>query len=511
MSAAVELLDIHKSFSRVKASDGVNLSVERGEIHALVGENGAGKSTLMKILYGLYAPDRGQIRVGGRAVRFRSPADARAHGLGMVHQHFMLVRPMDVAENVLLGREGAGLLGALRPGRAAQALRELSQRYGLAVDPSARVEDLPVGVQQRVEILRVLAHGADILIFDEPTAVLTPQEVSEFFRVLRRLREQGQTVLLITHKLDEVMAVSDRVTVMRAGRVVGVRRTGETSPRELANLMVGRDVLLRVEHAAAHPGAPVLEVRDLVVRDARRLPAVRGVSLTVRAGEVLGVAGVEGNGQTELVEALTGLRAPESGSVRLAGREVTRAPVRERFAAGLAHVPEDRHKHGLVLEMSLEENYLLGRQWEPEVSAAGLLRRAAIAGRARRLTEAFDVRPPDPALLARDLSGGNQQKVVLARELTREARLILAAQPTRGVDIGATEFIHRRLLEARDAGRAVLLVSADLQEVLSLSDRIVVLYRGQVAGEAAAAEATEEGLGLWMLGGAAPAAAGGSA
>ncbi|MBI5838197.1 MAG: ABC transporter ATP-binding protein [Candidatus Eisenbacteria bacterium] len=502
MPAAVELLDIHKSFSRVKANDGVRLSVERGEVHAIVGENGAGKSTLMKILYGLYAPDRGEIRVGGRPVRFRGPADARSHGLGMVHQHFMLVRNMDVADNVLLGREGTWALGGLRRGRASRELHELSQRYGLQVDPSARVEDLPVGVQQRVEILRVLAHGAEILIFDEPTAVLTPLEVAEFFRVLRRLREQGKTSLLITHKLDEVMAVSDRVTVMRSGRVVGSRATATTSPTELANLMVGRDVLLGVERRPGAPEGAVLEVRDLEVRDARRLPAVRGVSFTVRAGEIVGFAGVEGNGQTELIEAITGLRAPDSGSVRLAGTDITRAPVRRRYAAGLAHVPEDRHKHGLVLEMSVAENLLLGRQWEPEFSSRGLLRRAGIASMARARVRDFDVRPPDPEIPARDLSGGNQQKVVLARELTRAARLVLAAQPTRGVDIGATEFIHAQLLAARDEGRAVLLISADLQEVMRLADRILVLYRGRVAGEARAEEATEEQLGLWMLGGA---------
>jgi general nucleoside transport system ATP-binding protein len=511
MPAAFELLDIHKSFSLVKANDGVSLSVESGEIHALVGENGAGKSTLMKILYGLYAPDRGEIRVGGQVARFRSPADALAHGLGMVHQHFMLVRPMTVAENVLLGREGAGPLGALHTGRAARALRELSERYGLQVDPDALVEDLPVGVQQRVEILRVLTHGAGILIFDEPTAVLTPQEVADFFRVLLRLKEQGKTMLIITHKLDEVMAVSDRVTVMRAGRVVGRRNTRETSSSELANLMVGREVRMRAERGAAQPGEPVLEVRDLAVRDSRRLPAVRGVSFTVRAGEVVGVAGVQGNGQTELIEAITGLRAPEAGSVRLLGRDVTRASVRGRFQAGLAHVPEDRHKHALVLEMSLAENFLLGRQWEREVCHQGLLDAAATQRRARRLIESFDVRPPDPALMARDLSGGNQQKVVLARELTRAGQLILAAQPTRGVDIGATEFIHARLLEARDAGKAVLLFSADLREVMGLADRILVMNRGQIVDETPASEATEWGLGLRMLAGAEPAGPGGAA
>jgi general nucleoside transport system ATP-binding protein len=501
MSAAVELIDIHKSFSRVKANDGVSLAVEAGEIHALVGENGAGKSTLMKILYGLYAPDRGEIRVDGRPTRFRSPADALAHGLGMVHQHFMLVRPMTVAENVLLGREGTGPLGRLDQGRAARELRELSGRYGLQVDPDARVEDLPVGVQQRVEILRVLTHGANILIFDEPTAVLTPQEVTEFFRVLLRLKEQGKTTLLITHKLNEVLAVSDRVTVMRAGRVVGTRFTRETSAAELAALIVGREAQDRGARRPPRVGRPVLEVRGLHVRDSRRLQAVRGVSFTVHAGEVLGIAGVEGNGQTELIEAVCGLRAPESGSVCIGGRDVTHSPVRRRFQAGLAHVPEDRHRHGLVLEMTVSENYLLGRQWDREVCPDGLLNRAAIARRARELTASFDVRPPQPELLARDLSGGNQQKVVLARELTRDAKLIVAAQPTRGVDIGATEFIHGRLLQARDAGRAVLLVSADVQEVMAVADRIVVLYRGRLVGEVPAAEATEWDLGLLMLGG----------
>ena len=503
MPAAVELIGISKTFSRVKANDDVHLRVEAGEIHALVGENGAGKSTLMKILYGLYSADRGEIRIQGRPARFRGPADALRSGLGMVHQHFMLVKPFTVAENILLGSEGAGALGRLPRAAAARRIREVSELYGLQVEPEARVESLPVGVQQRVEILRVLMHGAEILIFDEPTAVLTPQEASEFFAVLSRLREAGKTVLLITHKLDEVMAVSSRVTVMRAGRVVSALSTRDTSPRELARLMVGREIRLGGRVAPGHPGEAVLEVRDLRVSDARKLPIVRGVGFEVRAGEILGIAGVEGNGQTGLIEAISGLRLPDSGQVRLCGNDITRAAVLERTRLGLGHIPEDRHERGLVMDLSVSENYLLGRQREPEFTSGGFLRRAPIAAMARRLTAEFDVRPADPELPARALSGGNQQKLVAAREFSRDPRLLIAAQPTRGLDIGAIEFIHGRLVAARDQGKAVLLVSADLQEVMALADRILVLYRGQIAGEVTGAAATEEGLGLWMLGGAA--------
>ena len=502
-SPAVELLDIHKSFSRVKANDGVNLAVARGEIHALVGENGAGKSTLMKILYGLYAPDRGEIRIDGMPARFRGPADALRAGLGMVHQHFMLVRPFTVVENMLLGREGVLPVLPMDRVAASREIRDLAGRYALDVEPGAVVEDLPVGVQQRAEILRVLLHGTSILIFDEPTAVLTPQEATDFFRVLGGLREQGKTILLITHKLDEVMQVADRITVMRAGRVMGERAVRDTSSAELARLMVGRDVALGRVEGEAPAGAPVLEVRSLGVCDSRRIARVNSVSFQVRAGEIVGIAGVEGNGQTELVEAIAGLREVEAGTIHMHGRDVTGSRVAQRQRSGLVHVPEDRQRRGLVLEMSLAENLLLGRQRESEFSGRVLLRAEPILRMARRLSEEFDVRPRDVSLKARDFSGGNQQKIVVARELGRAPRLIVASQPTRGVDIGAIEFIHARLREARDQGVAVLLVSADLREVMSLSDRILVMYGGRVVGEVPGRDAREDHLGTLMLGGAA--------
>ncbi len=498
MELAVELRDIHKSFGRMKANDGASLAVRAGEVHALMGENGAGKSTLMKILYGLYRPDRGEIRVRGRLVRFRSPSDALRSGLGMVHQHFMLVAPMTVTENVMLGREGAGLLGQLRPGRVERELRECSRRFGLEVDPSARVEDLPVGAQQRVEILRVLLHGADILVFDEPTAVLTPPEVEELFVVFRRLREQGSTIVLITHKLDEVMRVSDRVTVLREGRVAGVRETAATTPAELTALMLGREGH-PPQRGSAVRGESALEVEGLEVRDVRGLPAVRGVSLAIRAGEIVGLAGVEGNGQTELVEALLGLRPVHAGHIRLRGRELGRLSNRQRTALGIAHIPADRHRHGMVLEMTVRENLLLGRQRELRFSRMGLLRSGGISAYAQAAIRDYDIRPAQPSAVGRDLSGGNQQKVVAARELERDFTLLVAAQPTRGVDVGATEFLHGRLLEARAQGKAVLLVSADLAEVLALSDRILVLHRGRVAGEVAREQASDAPLGRWML------------
>ena len=500
---AVELDGITKVFGRLRANDGVTLRVAPGTIHALVGENGAGKTTLMKVLFGLHAPDGGTIRLFGKPVRFRSPADALARGLGMVHQHFMLVRPLTVAENITLAREPQkGLL--LDRTRAVADVAALSKRFGLRVDPNARIETLSVGEEQRVEILKALYHGATCLILDEPTAVLTPQESEELFAVLRSLKAQGATVILITHKLREVMDVSDHVTVMRGGKTVGDRPTAQTSVRELAEMMVGRPVLLQVEKTPAKPGAAVLEIADLDVRDERGLPAVQDLSLTVRSGEIVGIAGVEGNGQNELIEALTGLRAWKGGDVRLAGASLRGLSPRAIAGRGVAHVPADRWKRGLVLDWTLEDNLVFGRHHEPEFTHRVTLNRAGIRAFAEQSLAAYDVRPPRREARARQLSGGNQQKVIVAREFTRRGELLLAAHPTRGVDLGAIEFIHKEIVKSRDAGRAVLVVSADLGELLSLCDRIVVMFEGRVTFEAPAQETNERELGLHMTGRVAP-------
>ena len=495
----IELAGIVKTFGALRANDGVSLSVEAGSIHALVGENGAGKTTLMKILYGLYQPDAGVIRVAGEAVRLRSPADALARGLGMVHQHFMLVRPLTVTENITLAREHrAGPF--LDTARAAADVRALSVRHGLAVDPDARVETLSVGQEQRVEILKALYHGAKILILDEPTAVLTPQETEELFTVLRELKAAGTTIVLITHKLREVLALADRVTVMRGGKTVGTRETAATSIAELAELMVGRPVLLTLEKTPASPGAAVLELDRLEARDDRGLPAVRGLSLAVHAGEIVGVAGVEGNGQAELVEAILGLRRIAGGEARLAGARLNGLAPRAITALGVAHVPADRLRRGLVLDFPLEDDLVFGRHREPAFHRGPLVNRAAVREFATRRLAQFDVRPPDPSARAGNLSGGNQQKLVVAREFTREARLLIAAHPTRGMDLGAIEFIHREIVRQRDAGRAVLLVSSELSELLALADRIVVLYEGRIVHETPAHATDERTLGEYMTG-----------
>jgi simple sugar transport system ATP-binding protein len=496
----LELRDIEKIFPGVVANDHVSLNLDRGEIVALLGENGAGKSTLMNVVYGLLTPDGGEILVEGRPVRIRSPRDAIDLGIGMVHQHFMLVEPLTVTENIVLGREPSRA-GMIDFGTARAAVRDLSERYGLQVDPDARVADLSVGMQQRVEILKALYQGARILILDEPTAVLTPQEVRELFGVVRSLTSEGLAVVFITHKLEEVMAVADRIVVMRAGKVVGEVRTGETDEAGLARMMVGREVVLRVDKAPATPGDVVLEVADLNVTDDRGLEAVRGLSLTVRAGEIVGVAGVDGNGQRELVEAVVGLRRPKSGSIRLRGRDITHSPARETIEAGVSHVPEDRQRRGLVLEFDLAENLVLGDHRKSPYATAGLMHPAAVAEMARKRIEEFDVRTPSEKVHAGNLSGGNQQKLVLARELGRDPDLLVAAQPTRGLDVGAIEFVHRQIIGERDRGKAVLLVSLELEEVLSLADRILVIYEGRIVAEFPAAEATAEQIGYHMTGG----------
>jgi simple sugar transport system ATP-binding protein len=496
---ALELRGIEKRFGAVHANRAVSLRVAAGSVHGLVGENGAGKSTLMNIVYGFHPPDAGEILVRGRRVRFASPSDAIAAGIGMVHQHFMLVEDFTVLENVLLGAEGGALLAGGRA-RARAALERLGRDYGLEVPPDALVGHLSVGLQQRVEILKALHRGAEILILDEPTAVLTPQEADQLFRLLARLRDQGKTVILVTHKLREIMAVTDRVTVLRQGAVVFETATASTSPRALAEQMVGRSVLLQVEKGPARPGAPVLEVEQLAVNDRFGIPRVNGISFTVRAGEIVGVAGVAGNGQSELLEALAGLRTPAGGRIRLAGRDLAGLGPRELRRRGLAHVPEDRLRLGLIPSFPAEDNAILGYQDTAAYQRGPFLDRAAIRAGCEGKMADFDVRPPQPALRSSAFSGGNQQKLVLAREIDSGPRLLLVGQPTRGVDIGAIEFIHRRLVALRDAGVALLVVSVELEEILALADRILVMAGGEITGELAPAEATEERIGLLMAG-----------
>ncbi|MEK7823742.1 MAG: ABC transporter ATP-binding protein [Candidatus Eisenbacteria bacterium] len=497
---AVSLRGITRRFGPVIANDGVSLDLAPGEIHALVGENGAGKSTLMRVLYGLLQPDAGTIEVDGRPVRIHRPADAMRLGLGMVHQHFMLVDTLTVSENIVLGREPKSALGGLRRAAADAEVEALAERYRMPVEPRARVSQLSVGVQQRVEILKALHHGARVLILDEPTAVLTPHEVDELFQVLRALNAQGTTIILITHKLAEVKALARRVTVMRDGRVVGGGEAASLTTEAIAELMVGRPLAGLRPRSPTAAAAPLLEVRLLDADDDRGLPAVRGVSLSVCGGQILGIAGVEGNGQRELAECIAGLRAPLRGEIVVAGRPMHGRSPRERAAAGLAHIPADRLHRGLVPEMTLAENLVLGRHREPSLGRGPLLGRRALASRAAALLAEYDVRPRSPGLLASRLSGGNQQKLIAARELSRGALVLLVAHPTRGLDLGAAEAIHRRLLAERDAGRAVLLISSDLTEILALSDRVCVMYEGRLTHETRPAETDERTLGLHMTG-----------
>jgi general nucleoside transport system ATP-binding protein len=504
----LEARGIVKRFGGVIANDHVDLQLYPGEVLALLGENGAGKTTLMNVLYGLTSYDEGEVLLDGKPVRFDSPRQAIARGIGMVHQHFMLVPPLSVAENLMLGAETTVGLAVLDTRTVRRQVRDLSESYGLPVDPDALVRDLPVGIQQRVEILKALYRQARVLILDEPTAVLTPQEATDLFRVMRTLATEKHTsIVFITHKLHEVFQVADRIVVLRQGRVVGALEPGGATGESLAALMVGRPVLLRVDKGPAHAGETVLEVKDLRVLSDRGLPAVDGLSLEVRAGEILGIAGVQGNGQTELVEALSGLRRPSAGSIQLLGRHVTHATPRQLVDYGEAHIPEDRQKHGLVLSYPVADNLVL-RTYERAPFARGLqIVREAITRFAQRLVQEFDIRARSVRVPAGTLSGGNQQKLIVAREFTRGGRLLVAAQPTRGVDVGSTEFIHRKLVSARDGGMAVLLVSAELDEVLSLADRIAVIYRGRIAGLLETGEATPEVLGYMMATGNRPDAA----
>jgi simple sugar transport system ATP-binding protein len=498
----LELRGIVKTFPGVRANDGIDLDVAAGEVHALLGENGAGKSTLMNIAYGLYQPDAGSIAVRGRVVRIPDPRAAIDLGIGMVHQHFMLVPVLSVADNILLGREDRrGPFLDRAP--AVARLRAVAGRYGLDLQPEALIRDLSVGEQQRVEITKALYRNAEILILDEPTAVLTPQETDGLFRMMRSLADEGKAIIFITHKLKEVLAVADRITVLRAGRVAGTTVPGQTTEAELASLMVGRQVLLRVKKGEAHPAAPVLSIRSLEVLNARRQLAVNQLALEVHSGEIFGLAGVDGNGQTELVEALTGLRPIQRGQVLVGGRDVTRDRTRRILDAGVAHIPEDRHRHGLVLEYSVADNLILSTYGRPPFTRALQLQPAAIARNAREQIDRFDIRATGPDAPARVLSGGNQQKVVVARELSRQIRLLIADQPTRGLDVGSIEFIHRLLVERRDAGCAIFLVSAELDEILALADRIGVIYRGRLMAVLPAAQADRQRLGLLMAGSAA--------
>ncbi len=500
MLPVLELRGITKAFPGVLANDHIDLTLERGEVHALLGENGAGKTTLMNILYGLYAPDEGEIYIRGQRVEIRQPNDAIAQGIGMVHQHFMLVPVLTVTENVMLGVESVRNGIFLDRADAARRIRQISEQYGLEVDPDAYVKSLPVGVQQRVEIIKLLYRQADILILDEPTAVLTPQEVEELFKVIRSLVAQGKSVIFITHKLKEVMAIADRITVLRNGRVVGTTTPAETTEERLAAMMVGREVILRVDKAPARPGETVLSVEGLEVLDDRGNPAVRGVSFEVRAGEVLGVAGVQGNGQTELVQALTGLRTPLAGRVLINGTDVTGRPPRRVLQQGVAHVPEDRQKDGLVLSFPVADNLILNTYYLPPFARRGVLEQATIFSVAEQRVREFDVRTPSVLTPVSSLSGGNQQKVIVAREFSRPIRLLIASQPTRGLDVGSIEYIHRRIIEKRDEGCAVLLVSPELDEVMSLSDRIAVMYEGEIVDILPAGEVTREEIGLLMAG-----------
>jgi simple sugar transport system ATP-binding protein len=498
----LELKNITKTFGNVVANDNVSIKIEKGTIHAIVGENGAGKSTVMRVAYGFYKADSGEILVDGKSVQIKNPHDAIALGIGMVHQHFMLVDTMTVAENIILGAETGGAAN-LDLEKANADILALSNELRLGVNPRALIEDISVGAQQRVELLKALYRKAELLILDEPTAVLSPQEVEEFFGILKQMREAGKTIVIITHKLEEVLAISDFVTVMRDGKVVGNVKTSETNTKDLARMIVGRDVLLRVEKTDAKPSDNVLTVQNLSVKNAHG-NALNEVSFTVEAGEIVGIAGIEGNGQTELIEVIAGLVAASntSGTVYFEGKNITNLSARQRKELGIAHIPEDRHKRGLLLDFDLAENSMLGVHYRmPVATNLGLLNNSAINKRVNEIIENFDVRPPNPELSARSLSGGNQQKLIIGREFELNPKLLLVAQPTRGVDIGAIEFIHRKLIALRDAGSAVLLVSAELEEVTALADRLLVINKGKIVGEVNPKVTSVEEIGLMMTGG----------
>lgn len=498
---AIEMLHITKRFPGIVANDDITLQLKKGEIHALLGENGAGKSTLMSVLFGLYQAEEGEIKKDGKVVQINDPNDANDLGIGMVHQHFKLVQCFSVLDNIILGVEDTKH-GILMKNEARKKVLDLSEKYGLQVDPDALIQDITVGMQQRTEILKMLYRDNDILIFDEPTAVLTPQEIEELMQIMKNLAKEGKSILFISHKLNEIMEVADRVTVLRRGKCIGTVNVKDTNEKELSRMMVGRDVQLVVDKKPAHPGDTVLSVENMTV--ASKLHgnnAVKNVSFDVRAGEIVCIAGIDGNGQTELVYGLTGLEPVKSGKITLCGKDITNAPIRER-SAQMSHIPEDRQKHGLVLDYSLEYNLVLQRYWQPQfTSKAGFLKRKEIRDYANKLIKQYDVRSSQgPVTITRSMSGGNQQKAIVARELDRDHKLVVAVQPTRGLDVGAIEYIHKQLVAERDAGSAILLVSLELEEVMNLSDRILVMYEGEIVGELDPKKTTTEELGLYMAG-----------
>ena len=499
---AVEMRNITKRFPGIVANDNITLCLRRGEIHALLGENGAGKSTLMSILFGLYQAEEGEIFKDGKKVKIQNPNDANDLGIGMVHQHFKLIECFTVLDNIILGIEPCKA-GFLQKAEARKKVIALSERYGLKIDPDALISDISVGMQQRTEILKMLYRENEVLIFDEPTAVLTPQEISELMNIMKNLAKEGKSILFISHKLDEIMAVSDCCTVLRKGKYIGTVNTAETNPEALSAMMVGRNVNFHVEKQPKQAGAPVLELKELKVESAdHKRMAVNGVTFSVYAGEIVCIAGIDGNGQTELIYGITGLSKPNSGSIRLCGKNIGKASIRQRSLMGMSHIPEDRHKHGLVLDYSLEYNLVLQRYFEDEFSnKAGFLKKGNIRRYSDRLIAAYDIRSGSgSATIARSMSGGNQQKAIVAREIDRKPELLVAVQPTRGLDVGAIEFIHKKLVEERDAGKAVLVVSFELDEVMDLADRILVLHNGEITGEFRPKETTVEELGLYMAG-----------
>ena len=497
----VEMLNITKKFPGVIANDNVTLQLKKGEIHALLGENGAGKSTLMSVLFGLYQPEEGEIRINGETVHINNPNDANAQGIGMVHQHFKLVEIFTVLQNIILGVE-PNKMGFLEMKEAREKVVDISERYGLRVDPDAKIQDITVGMQQRVEILKMLYRDNEILIFDEPTAVLTPQEIKELLQIMREFANEGKSILFITHKLNEIMDAADRCTVLRKGQYVGTVDIKDSSKEELSRMMVGRDVSFAVEKEQAEPKEVILSVRDLCVQsNINKQNKVNKVSFDVRKGEILCIAGIDGNGQTELVYALTGLDRASSGSILLNGQDITNAPIRQRSKLGISHIPEDRHKHGLVLDYKLEENLVLQRYWQEEFQNKGFIKFGSVRKYAEKLIKNYDIRAGQgPLTMARSMSGGNQQKAIIAREIDKKHELLVAVQPTRGLDVGAIEYVHERLVESRDADKAVLLVSLELEEVMNVSDRILVIFEGEIVGEFDPKTTTVQELGLYMAG-----------
>lgn len=496
----IEMLNIRKQFGNFVANDNITLQLKKGEIHALLGENGAGKSTLMNVLFGLYQPEGGMIRVRGKEVKITDPNVANKLGIGMVHQHFMLVENFTVTENIILGNEPTKM-GVINIRHASKKVQELSEKYGLNVDANAKIEDISVGMQQRVEILKTLYRGADILIFDEPTSSLIPQEIEELIQIMRRLIKEGKSIILITHKLKEIMEVSDRVTIIRKGQGVGTVITNETTPTALAEMMVGRQVVFQTEKKDLQPGGEVLSIDSLTVADNRGIDKVKNLNLTVRAGEIVGIAGIDGNGQSELVEAITGLRKVKSGNIFLKGKDVTGQKPRKMTEAGIGHIPQDRHKHGLILDFPISYNIALQIYYQEPISRAGIIDYHKVNEIARRIIDEYDVRTGNGEMTpTRALSGGNQQKAIIGREIDRNPELLIAALPTRGLDVGAIEFIHQRLIEQRDKGKAVLLVSFELDEVINISDRIAVIHDGSIIDIVEPHNTTEQELGLLMAG-----------